>query len=211
VVELQEANRRRQEELEELEQQILLHHEELREVRRKENECQLELEHFQRQRSIVTNEREFVAVLSEIDYATKGRDEAATRRKELEQLIERLSGEIAGRKQARPEEEAAQRDVVARWEARKAELKQIVHEAALEARDVEGRLQPNHRARFLRLLEGKKGVAIAAVVDGCCSLCHFSLRPHLQQRVRRSQEIITCEHCHRILYTPEGQGAGGLE
>jgi uncharacterized protein len=211
VVELQEANRRRQEELEELERQVLLHHEELREVRRKENECQLELEHFQRQRSIVTNEREFVAVLSEIDYATKGRDEAAARRKELEQLIEGFSGDIASRKQARPEEEAAQREVVARWEARKSALKQVVHEAALEAKDLESRLQPTHRGRFLRLLEGKRGVAIAAVVDGSCSLCHFSLRPHLQQRVRRGQEIIACEHCHRILYLAEGHGDGSLE
>ncbi len=200
VLELQEANRRRQAELEELERQVLQHHEELREVRRKENECQLELEHFQRQKSTVSNEREFVAVLSEIDYATKGRDEAAARRRELEQLIEQLSAEIATRKQARPEEEEAQRTVVAGWEARKNALKRVVHEAALKARELEGCLQPTHRARFLRLLQSKRGVAVAAVADGSCSLCHFSLRPHLQQRVRRSQEIIACEHCHRILY-----------
>ena len=67
VVELQEENQRRQEELEVLEHELLHHHEELKEVRRREKECQLELEHFQKQRSIVTNEREFVAVLSEID------------------------------------------------------------------------------------------------------------------------------------------------
>jgi predicted nucleic acid-binding Zn-ribbon protein len=29
------------------------------------------------------------------------------------------------------------------------------------------------------------------------------LRPHLQQRVRRCEEIIDCEHCHRILYIEE--------
>jgi predicted nucleic acid-binding Zn-ribbon protein len=211
VVELQEENRRRQEELESLERQVLLQHDELREVTRKEHEFQLELEHFQRQKSTVTNEREFIAVLSEIDFATKGRDEAAARRKELEQQIEQLSGDIATRKRARPEEEAAHQDVVSRWDARKAELKQIVHEAAVQAKQLEARLQPNHRSRFLRLLEGKRGVAIAAVIDGSCSLCHFSLRPHLQQRVRRGQEIISCEHCHRILYLAETLETAGLE
>lgn len=211
VVELQEANRRRQAELEALEGQVLKHHEELREVRRRENEFQLELEHFQRQRSLVTNEREFVAVLSEIDFASKGRDEAAARRKELDQLVEGLSSDIAARKQARPEEEAAQHDVVSRWEARKAALKQTVHQAALEAKEIESRLQPPHRARFLRLLASKRGVAVAAVVDGSCSLCHFALRPHLQQRVRRGHEIIACEHCQRILFLPDALGDAGAE
>jgi predicted nucleic acid-binding Zn-ribbon protein len=203
VVELQEENQRRQEELEALEGELLQHHEELREVRRRENEYQLELEHFQKQRSMVTNEREFVAVLSEIDYATKGRDEAAARRKELESLIEERTEEVASRKQSRPEEEAAHQEVVDRWEARKTELRELVHQAAVEARDLEKDLLPAHRARFLRLLESKRGVAVAAAIDGSCSLCHFSLRPHLQQRVRRCEEIISCEHCHRILYLPD--------
>ena len=44
---------------------------------------------------------------------------------------------------------------------------------------------------------------MSKVVDGSCSLCHFALRPHLQQRVRRCEEIIDCEHCHRILYIEE--------
>ena len=55
----------------------------------------------------------------------------------------------------------------------------------------------------MRLLESKKGTAVAAVVDGSCSLCHFALRPHLQQRVRRCEEIISCETCHRILFMEE--------
>jgi uncharacterized protein len=211
VLQLQEENRRRLEELDSLERQVLQHHDELKEVRRKEAEFQVELEHFQRQKSTVTNEREFIAVLSEIDFATKGRDEAAARRKELQQLVEQLASDIAARKQARPEEEAAHHEVVSRWEARKAALKQIAHDASIQAKQLELQLQPNHRARFLRLLESKRGVAIAAAVDGSCSLCHFALRPHLQQRVRRAQEIIACEHCRRILYLTEILQEGDLE
>jgi len=41
------------------------------------------------------------------------------------------------------------------------------------------------------------------VVDGSCSVCHFAVRPHLRQRLRRCQEIITCESCYRILYLAE--------
>ena len=200
VRELQEENRRRREELKGLEDQVAAHQEELREVRKREEECKLELEHFQRQKGMVTNEREFTAVISEIDYATRAMEEKAARREQLETAIADLSREIEDRREARPEEEAVQRNVTASWDERKESLKQEVHDLALEARALEEQLAPAHRARFLRLLKSKKGTAMAAVVDGSCSLCHFALRPHLQQRVRRCQELIACEHCHRILY-----------
>lgn len=203
IRELQEANRLRQEELEAMERQMETHEQEITEVKKKQAEWELELEHFQKQKSIVSNEREFTAVISEIDYATKAIDEATSRRKALEETIEQIRNEVAERREARPEEEGAQKEVVAGWEARKAELLKIVHDLSARAKEIEADVQPKQRARFMRLLESKQGRALSAVVDGSCSLCHFALRPHLQQRVRRSDEIIDCEHCHRILYVEE--------
>ena len=176
------------------------HEEEIKEVRKKQAEWELELEHFQKQKSIVSNEREFTAVISEIDYATKAIEEATARRNELEQNIESIKSEIVQRREARPEEEGAHKEVVETWESRKQELLKIVHDLSAKAKLVEAEIQPKQRARFMRLLESKQGKALSAVVDGSCSLCHFALRPHLQQRVRRGDEIIDCEHCHRILY-----------
>jgi predicted nucleic acid-binding Zn-ribbon protein len=200
---LQEANRMRQEELEEMERQLESHGEEIKEVRKKESEWELELEHFQKQKGMVTNEREFTAVISEIDYATKAIEETLARRNELEEAIAQLGHEIEERRQARPEEETAQSEVVTSWEKRKQNLLKKVHKLSNEAKKIEAEIQPKHRARFLRLLESKQGTSVSKVVDGSCSLCHFALRPHLQQRVRRCEEIIDCEHCHRILYIEE--------
>lgn len=200
VRELQQENVRRQAELEELEQQAKAHEDELVKVRKKEDEWKLELEHFQRQKSMVTNEREFTAVISEIDYAAKALDEAAARHRELDEAIAGIEADIEGRRNARPEEEAAHKEVVETWNRRKQELMEQVHQFVAEAKTIEDDIAPKNRARFLRLLESKKGTAIAAVVDGSCSLCHFALRPHLQQRVRRCEEIISCETCHRILF-----------
>jgi hypothetical protein len=203
VQQLQEANRSRQAELDQLEEQVRLIEDELRQVGKRELEWQTELEHFQRQKGMVTNEREFTAVISEIDYATKALNEARQRHTELDASAEQLRSDIAARRQARPEEESAQREVVESWESRRAELLEIVHQLSNEARQLEADLQPKNRARFLRLLESKKGTAIAAVVERSCSVCHFAVRPHLRQRLRRCQEIITCESCYRILYLEE--------
>ena len=209
---LQEASRIRVEELEEMERQQVSHEEEIKEVRKKEAEWEIELEHFQKQKGIVTNEREFTAVISEIDYATKAIDETSARRKELEEAITQLNQEIGERREARPEEETTQSEVVTSWEKRKKKLLKSVHKLSKEAKKIEAEIQPKNRARFLRLLESKQGTSVSKVIDGSCSLCHFALRPHLQQRVRRCEEIIDCEHCHRILYieetlTPDNQAA----
>jgi len=203
VRDLHQANLDRQAELEKIEQEVQVHEDELKEVRKKEEEWKLELEHFQRQKGMVTNEREFTAVISEIDYATKALEEAASRRRELEDVNGALVAEIEERRGARPEEEAAHKDVVEAWESRKQELMAQVHGLVTEAKTLESGIDPKNRARFMRLLESKKGTAVAAVVESSCSLCHFALRPHLQQRVRRCEEIITCETCHRILYMEE--------
>jgi predicted nucleic acid-binding Zn-ribbon protein len=200
IRELQEANRQRLEELEDFERQIETHQEELKEIQKKHAEWELELEHFQKQKGMVTNEREFTAVISEIDYATKALEETSARHRELEEAIASIGEEIVSRREARPEEEAAHREIVDSWEQRKEELRQKIHDLAHEAESIEAELQPKNRARVLRLLQSKHGTAMSAVIDGSCSVCHFALRPHLQQRVRRCEEIIDCEHCHRILY-----------
>lgn len=203
IREYQEANRLRQAELEEMENQMASHEDEIKEVRKKQGEWELELEHFQKQKSTVTNEREFTAVISEIDYATKEIEGTSARRKELEDAIEQIGQEVAERREARPEEESTQKSATKKWERRKSKLLKTVHELSTQAKEIEVDIQPKIRARFLRLLESKNGKAVSAVVDGSCSLCHFALRPHLQQRVRRCEEIIDCEHCYRILYVEE--------
>ncbi|MGB7207223.1 MAG: C4-type zinc ribbon domain-containing protein [Pyrinomonadaceae bacterium] len=48
----------------------------------------------------------------------------------------------------------------------------------------------------------RDGIAVAAVINGSCSACFMSLRPQMQVEVKRGDQIITCESCTRILYTP---------
>ncbi len=203
VQELEEQNRERERELAEMEDRIAVLETELKEVVRKEEQCLIELEHFQKQKAAVTNEREFTAVINEIDFATRELEEARARKKEKLEEAEALRTEIEARRSARPEEEEAHRKVTESWERTRAELTDEIRSLMARAKEIEERLSPPNRSRFRQLLERKHGTPVVAVVEGSCSYCHFTLRPHLQQRVRRAQEIIQCEHCHRILYLPE--------
>jgi predicted nucleic acid-binding Zn-ribbon protein len=45
-----------------------------------------------------------------------------------------------------------------------------------------------------------KGIAIADATDGRCSACMIALRPQFFQDLKRSEKVMHCESCGRILY-----------
>lgn len=55
-------------------------------------------------------------------------------------------------------------------------------------------------AKYEQLLKGRRGLAIAAMVDGRCTACHMGLRPAVQANVRKNDALNTCESCQRLLY-----------
>lgn len=54
--------------------------------------------------------------------------------------------------------------------------------------------------QYERVRKGRKGVAMAEVVDGRCTACYMVLRPQYFQDVKRAETILFCESCQRILY-----------
>jgi hypothetical protein len=54
--------------------------------------------------------------------------------------------------------------------------------------------------QYQRLRKTKRGLAVAAVTDGGCSLCGHSLTPAELQTIRGGSKVVTCPSCGRILY-----------
>jgi uncharacterized protein len=70
---------------------------------------------------------------------------------------------------------------------------------------------------YMRLLNGRKGLAVVGIKNGSCQGCFLALPPQLIQEVRRNDRVLTCSHCQRILYwsgetlpTPSESGASEL-
>ncbi len=59
---------------------------------------------------------------------------------------------------------------------------------------------PATYTQYERVRKGRKGVAVAEVVDGRCTACYMVLRPQYFQDVKRTETILFCESCQRILY-----------
>ena len=54
--------------------------------------------------------------------------------------------------------------------------------------------------QYERVRKGRRGIAVAEVVDGRCTACFMVLRPQYYQDVKRTESILFCESCQRILY-----------
>jgi uncharacterized protein len=61
-------------------------------------------------------------------------------------------------------------------------------------------ITPSVHQNYERIRKGRRGVAVAEVVDGRCTACQIVLRLQYFQDLKRGQSILTCESCHRILY-----------
>ena len=49
-------------------------------------------------------------------------------------------------------------------------------------------------------IRSRRGVAVAEVLEGRCSVCHITVRPQYLQDLKRGEQVQVCESCQRILY-----------
>jgi hypothetical protein len=179
-------------------------------------DADVRLKRFQDQISQVRNQREYSALLQEIDTAKAAIREhqaqalAALERQEAEQsrlsAAEEAFGEVDGRYQTQ----------LAKWEAQKPDV-------AREAEALDGRREAL-RQRLPRALVvqfdliarryGGQALAAARRVDRTgrgqemwhCSACNYRVRPQAIVEIRNLGAVVTCDSCKRILYLPEGGG-----
>ena len=57
--------------------------------------------------------------------------------------------------------------------------------------------------RYERARKARKGIGVAEVADGRCTICNIGLRPQFYQDVKKGDSVLSCENCQRILYIPD--------
>jgi predicted nucleic acid-binding Zn-ribbon protein len=73
-------------------------------------------------------------------------------------------------------------------------------ELQVERASIVKEVSPATYTQYERVRKGRKGVAVAEVVEGRCTACYMVLRPQYFQDVKRTESILFCESCQRILY-----------
>jgi len=61
-------------------------------------------------------------------------------------------------------------------------------------------IKPEVLDRYQRIKEKRPELTVVAVENSCCLGCNMNIPPQLFNEVKKSQKIIVCPHCSRILY-----------
>ncbi len=148
----------------------------------------------------IKTQREYLALDSEQQIR---REEIAEVEKELEAAKAELNAQQAKATELgdavtalKAQLEAEEADVSQRLEAIKTKLDELTS----KRQELLPAIPRQILAQFDRIARNKGGIAIVPVQDGVCTGCNISLSPQVVNQIRRSDKIIYCLSCSRILY-----------
>lgn len=168
------------------------------------------LKKYQQQLPSVKTNREYGALLNELDAVKR---EVRTREDEilgLEESLAASSAEVAAHEASFPAEEAGYEEQMREWRAEQAALAKEITAAEEEAHILEKTIDKALLRRFRQIAGRRGGIALARVAmvgpqTASCTACHVRLRPQLLSDIRLSKEPIICDSCKRILYWDGGE------
>jgi predicted nucleic acid-binding Zn-ribbon protein len=160
---------------------------------------------YQQQLQAVKTNREYGALLNEIDGLKREIRAKEDEVLSLEETIASSRGELRQREAAFPAEEEDYEAQMVGWRAEQATLNAEIERAQKKADELRAGLDRRLLHTFERIAKVRAGIAVARVAmvgpqTATCSACHLRLRPQLLSDLRLSKDTILCEGCKRILY-----------
>jgi predicted nucleic acid-binding Zn-ribbon protein len=163
-------------------------------------EARDELKRYQEQLYRIKTNREYDAIQAEID----AQKEKISQHEENILNIMATSEEVTEGLEAHTRElEQTRSENAPQWEQLEQDLSSLDDRIAAEndqRKNVSIRIDDNILKAYERIRKGKNGLAIVAIRKRACGGCFKTLPPQKIQEIRRTDRIITCENCGRILY-----------
>ncbi len=153
----------------------------------------------EQQFQIKTNE-EYRTLGREITHLADHKNGLEERAIEAMEQVEQVKTEAADRKEKLDRESARIQEQLSRLEERRVQIERDVGGLQAERDRLAEGIDPVWLARYNHVMDHKKDKALAAVVKSACGQCHMTLPPQVIHDTRRSEGIVTCSFCGRILY-----------
>jgi len=151
----------------------------------------------------IQTQKEYVAVLKEIDSAKKAN-------KDIEEQVQAKQREISSLEGDQQEKATELAAIKEKADARGAEIAELlqVSEDTLAMRkgtrdSVAAELPPALLRKYQTLFKRRGGLALALARHGACCGCNMQLPPQQYNSLLRVTEMQTCPHCNRLLYVEQ--------
>jgi predicted nucleic acid-binding Zn-ribbon protein len=209
--ELHDEHESRRTEIEELEQAVEEAAKERRATEAAVSDSQEKLKKYQQQINRVSTQREYGALLQEID----------TVKSQITGFEEQVFASLERHDQAQKDLEEKRngfRDLAeryateqARWDGEKPEIARQVAELRARIEALRATLPRSLLSQFERILDRNPAGALAPVrlIEGPrkgprewhCGVCNYRVRPQVVVEISNGEGLVQCDSCKRILYT----------
>lgn len=156
----------------------------------------------------IKTQKEYVAVLKEIDSAKKMirdvEEQIASKTAEIDSLSGDKEEKEMELETLSEKEEAAREDIKEELE----QLEQTLETRTAERENIYKQIKSPIRKRYELLLNRRDGLAVVEAKDGACLGCNMQLPPQLYNSLFHGDDIHTCPQCNRVIYVEDAIKTG---
>ena len=149
---------------------------------------------------LVTNNKQYDALMSEIDHLKADMDRSETTELELLEEKDQLAEQVKSQEQSL---ESLSKDL----SSKRVNLEQALAASSSEKKDLESRREETAKdlsasvlARYNRILSARNGLAVVSLEGRSCGGCGAALPPQLVAEVKTLMTIQNCSICTRFLF-----------
>jgi len=157
------------------------------------------LEKYQKQMLTIKTNKEYDALVKEIDRAketiSSGEDKILMLMGEIEEVTSKVE-----EYQIRCED--IKKVNTEQLETLQAQIDSVEEKQSLkdeERKNVVAKIPRNEMTVYERIRRGRGGMAVVSVRKRACGACFKQLEPQLVQEIKKGERLITCDSCGRIL------------
>lgn len=149
----------------------------------------------------VTNQKQYETALREIDatrkHASALESEILKRMEEIDKLDAELKEKAPDAERKRAETDS----MLSALAGERDQLERRLRELFEQRKHAMERMPASLTSTYDRMARSRRGQALSEVsAEGVCKACRMKVRPKVFSDVRKGDQLVTCEHCGRILY-----------
>ena len=173
------------------------------------------VKHFQEQIGLVRNQREYGALLQEIDGAKQQISDFEEQAINALETQEEASGRLEQEQESFKDLDERYAVELEKWEAQKPDVAKKAETLRGRIEVLRGQVSQQHLAYFERLMTARDGQALAPVQEVVrgkgpkiwhCGACNYRVRPQSVVAIQTQGSIEMCDSCKRLLYIEEDAG-----
>ncbi len=166
---------------------------------------QTELKKLQEQMMAIKTNKEYDALIGQIDSVKAVINETETQLIEVIEKIEKMENDIKELEKRAAETRDRNNKELSILQEKMDSVGSKIQIKEGERNNVTVRIPKKTISIYERVRKSRGGSVVVAVKKRACGACYKGLPPHLVQELKRGDQIITCDNCGRMLIWQNGE------